>query len=356
MLKKFFTLIFTLIIFTSTVSAMPDSRTTLICALSSMASYSGEINLLMLSMLHDDGWEINPIEEKFEKTRVRSFLISKPDENLKIISICGTESDKDLLTDIRFGKISYNDQAKDQSMVHRGFLNYTDELLNLIREEILNFSGKIIVTGHSLGGAVAILTSARLIDLGISPDQIEVVTFGAPAVGDKIFADEFSDRMNLTRFENDGDVIPKSLASMGYTSFGEKIELNPRELGDKNPHAMSLYLDCAIRNFIDESEPIESTEKIQIEGIKDPRYVDWILRDGLRTDSKYRIEEKIEVTKIRESNGKIDRVELTELIYDLNGNLLTMQSASSTTKDLTIIECARFLQEKLQRDRESLLN
>lgn len=303
-------------------------------------------------MLHDHGWEINPIEEKFEKTRVRSFLISKPDENLKIISICGTENDKDLLTDIRFGKISYNDQA----MVHRGFLNYTDELLNLIRGEILNFNGKIIVTGHSLGGAVAILTSARLIDLGISPDQIEVVTFGAPAVGDKIFADEFSDRMNLTRFENDGDVIPKSLASMGYTSFGEKIEWNPRELGDKNPHAMSLYLDCAIRNYIDESEPIESTEKIQIEGIKDPRYVDWILRDGLRTDSKYRIEEKIEVTKIRESNGKIDRVELTELIYDLNGNLLTMQSASSTTKDLTIIECARFLQEKLQKDRESLLN
>ena len=206
---EIFALIFTLIIFTSTVSAMPDSRTTLICALSSMASYSGETNLLMLSMLHDHGWEINPIEEKFEKTRVRSFLISKPDENLKIISICGTENDKDLLTDIRFGKISYNDQA----MVHRGFLNYTDELLNLIRGEILNFNGKIIVTGHSLGGAVAILTSARLIDLGISPDQIEVVTFGAPAVGDKIFADEISDRMNLTRFENDGDVIPKSLAS-----------------------------------------------------------------------------------------------------------------------------------------------
>lgn len=48
---------------------------------------------------------------------------------------------------------------------------------------------KVYVTGHSLGGAIATLTAARMIEEGrTTPEQLKLYTFGSPRVGDLDFA------------------------------------------------------------------------------------------------------------------------------------------------------------------------
>ena len=59
------------------------------------------------------------------------------------------------------------------------------------------------MTGHSLGGAVALLAAARLYDEGAS--QIQVVTFGAPAVGNAAFNAAYEPLLQVDRIVMAGD-------------------------------------------------------------------------------------------------------------------------------------------------------
>ena len=369
MIKKLtFIMVFliTIVVFPAITRAMPNSSTILICALSSFASYTGDPNELVLSMLDSRGWTIEPIHGKFKNTDVRAFVISKPDANLKIVSICGTEDATDAMIDLRFGKIDYRDGLQ----VHRGFLNYSDDFLSLTRDTFFNDpTEKIILTGHSLGGAVAILSAARLIDAGLPAEKIEVVTFGAPAVGEKNFADEFADKFKLTRFEMKNDPITKTLQPLGYTKFGEAVTWKPSTR--KMPHSMSLYLDCAIRKFYDDpfsemlSNKKTSQYKIRLSNVeidsemsrfeKDLPYVRALLSDEIDSNNEnydFSIDTHIQVLTNKEVDE--DFVIYEEIIYDSNQNLVTMHSISTSLADLTFLETAGLLQEKLRENRDAI--
>lgn len=58
---------------------------------------------------------------------------------------------------------------------HRGFLDGARALWSLIN---LNSMHRMTIVGHSMGGALAILTAAKLVSMGMHVDA--VVTFGAP--------------------------------------------------------------------------------------------------------------------------------------------------------------------------------
>jgi len=59
---------------------------------------------------------------------------------------------------------------------------------------------QFLITGHSLGGAVATLFAARLIDhYNISPESIVVYTFGAPAAGNEHFKYVFEDNQDKSK-------------------------------------------------------------------------------------------------------------------------------------------------------------
>ena len=55
---------------------------------------------------------------------------------------------------------------------------------------------RLYLTGHSLGGAVASLVAERLVEKGVPKAQVPVITFGAPAVGNKAFADVYGKRID----------------------------------------------------------------------------------------------------------------------------------------------------------------
>lgn len=97
--------------------------------------------------------------------------------------------------------------------VHRGFydsyMSVDSELLRHIKEAQIH--PKIVVTGHSLGGAMATLCALRLAGLGLGK-HIEVITFGAPQVGDAQFVRSFDRAIQkCVRVVNPHDPVPEIL-------------------------------------------------------------------------------------------------------------------------------------------------
>ena len=118
-------------------------------------------------------------------------LVSTKDDMMFIIyrSTSGDRTDftKNVLTDLDGALISpewYDGENSDSVLIHRGF----DTEYARFRNKILNIaakteSKKFIVSGHSLGSALAALTA---LDLSSNYKyDVSVVTFGSPRVGNK---------------------------------------------------------------------------------------------------------------------------------------------------------------------------
>jgi triacylglycerol lipase len=86
---------------------------------------------------------------------------------------------------------------------------------------------RFLLTGHSMGGALAILAGMHLQMCGHGVDGI--YTFGTPRVGDRAFALQFNRRLYKQTFRlvNDQDVVCHlPLLSMGYAHVGQLVYFN----------------------------------------------------------------------------------------------------------------------------------
>ncbi|AJQ27028.1 lipase family protein [Pelosinus fermentans] len=255
-----------------------------IAAGASTAAYSGRVGKLATQYLEQDGWQIDHYVQPQGHTGIR-FLVAKKDLEtnvpLYVLAIVGTESNGDIKANLKFDKVyfagssdeEFSANAAKQNVpnsepkVHRGFYEFVQAgpsatLRNAhqtpfsLPDLLLTDSrSKIYLTGHSLGGAAATLTGARLISMGIRPEQIRVITFGAPAVGNAAFAAKFEPLLPLTRVVNSGDPVTGILQTLvgGYKQFGQEIKwITPATVND--PHLLIGYLDSAIKNYYDKRQ------------------------------------------------------------------------------------------------------
>ena len=109
--------------------------------------------------------------------------------------------------------------------MHSGFYNAFDS----IREELEKFINKlptptnIVMTGHSMGGALAQLAAAYFNDL-----KPWLVTIGAPAVGNINFCrhlDDFAQPFGGIRVWNEYDIVPYIALLVGYSHAGVPIKM-----------------------------------------------------------------------------------------------------------------------------------
>jgi hypothetical protein len=104
---------------------------------------------------------------------------------------------------------------------HDGFLTGAEAILPQLRA-ILPTARPFALTGHSLGGALAIMAGALLADRGLLP--VRLTTFGAPRVGmvlDKVLRD-----VDGRRFRHGDDPVPEVPCwpyrnDRGWTRVGE---------------------------------------------------------------------------------------------------------------------------------------
>lgn len=141
-------------------------------------------------------------------------------DNYIVVSFKGTTTFNDVISDIKF--IQVDDTYNIPGKFHQGFhdLILKDKVSESILEEIkkLELSDtKLIITGHSLGAALATIFHAFLKNENILS---ELITYGSPRVGDL----KFSEYIKSTRVVQGNDIVTK-LPIIGYKHLDEYLHI-----------------------------------------------------------------------------------------------------------------------------------
>lgn len=150
-------------------------------------------------------------------------------DNECILSFQGSNGKRDWRDNLHFFPIFRRKEkipnfvTGDFELVHSGFFRNYKPLKKYVRETIESTTKKIVICGHSLGGANALLCLADVKRYAhIKPDTY---TFGAPRVGNKAFYDHI-DQHNLYQFKNNNDLV----CNVPFLFFGfyepERIEIS----------------------------------------------------------------------------------------------------------------------------------
>ncbi|GMN89742.1 lipase family protein [Francisella sciaenopsi] len=153
-------------------------------------------------------WDINDLGEIEDKnsesngiTGYQVLLAKNHNTNEAIISFRGSSNINNWIVDAAVIPSYFLPAIKEKVTAHTGFQYYLVEVIN--NQEFkewyknnINKDTKILISGHSLGGAVAILFNAYLIsEKGLNPDNISMVTYAAPAPGQYNFAEYYKDKI-----------------------------------------------------------------------------------------------------------------------------------------------------------------
>ena len=167
-------------------------------------------------------------------------------EDVLSITFRGTDSLKDWKADFSFWKktIAYGNH-QSRIRVHHGFYGLYTQLgvRDRIMSEIVPGVNRVLIAGHSLGAALAVLCA---VDVQYNEPEldIETILFGCPRVGNKAFALSYNKRVDKTvRIENGCDIITKvPPAIFGFRHVGAKLHVGPPRLpfiaraADHYPH------------------------------------------------------------------------------------------------------------------------
>lgn len=403
----------------------------LTAAMIANVAYNGELKTLVRNWLMARGWQVLSYQPTpGEGGRLYIFAHRTSEHDIVFVTFPGTETLEDAKLDLRFSRVPFGGhtpaefaqkagdlagKSGDKPLVHRGFNDYVQKLLfaqplpqienltfgeEMARELLDNPQRKLYLTGHSLGGAAATLTAARLADLGVSPQQLEVITFGAPAVGNEAFARAYEHKFSLTRVAMAGDPVKSILQSLtgGFVQFGQRVDWESK-LTEHFPHEMVLYLDEAWRHYVD-TKPAGELPRLAGEPQLHLQHALYVaapvfdLPKNLRQELPYmkrmvreltencytplqQAEKQQDFRRLMESakaagcgyilcqqyTGKRIRQEqdnyrltLEETIYDVEGNICYMQSRSTTTKEMTPVQAAAYLHVQGEEDRAKALN
>lgn len=138
-----------------------------------------------------------------------------------VIAFRGTDSIRDLRTDLKFWR--RNVWGLRGSRAHRGFRDALDEVWDDIVDTLRDVREKhgavpLHLTGHSLGGALALLAAQRLKDLD---PAVSVVNIGCPRVGNRELGEQIAESASIHRVVHASDAVPRlPPLLLGYRHVG----------------------------------------------------------------------------------------------------------------------------------------
>ena len=154
-----------------------------------------------------------------------------PIEGDVVIAFRGTDGFPAILQDLKVIR-----RQTAEGGLHGGFASgYEDLHDSLVTQLRRSRPKRVWLTGHSLGGALAVVAAWKLADAGF--DVGGIVTFGQPRVclADlaRTLGSRFQDR--FLAFANDGDPIPKAVVP--YVHFGWRLIYDGRSITRINASA-----------------------------------------------------------------------------------------------------------------------
>lgn len=164
---------------------------------------SGHLLLQMHAGLHRHVADVCPkvpdwhqYEFEFGRTQLRVRAYKSNEAKLAIISFRGTEPGEIMnwLVDLNINTEKLHLGGKATANVHRGYIDALVNLMPKVKKWVDGYvfgfgqvpkDWKLVFTGHSMGGAFAILAATLVFKEGWERQPDAVVTFGAPRVADE---------------------------------------------------------------------------------------------------------------------------------------------------------------------------
>lgn len=250
----------------------------------------------------------------YENTGTQAFIASSDESNAEsilLIAFRGTERDdpRDLLSDADLRKTPWIiDESTKKSIgeVHNGFAKaLTDggekSVLNQIKNAIRELDGKfskILLTGHSLGAALATLTAADFKSVAWST-KVFLFTYGSPLVGDSQFANQTAS-INHQRFVNCCDLVtrmPPEALNFVHVGNLKYIDRHGKIIDSPSPELISEDASEATNDYIKKYASKIGTVKIReladhcpinyLSGVSDTRSVSKFFNQICHEESKY---------------------------------------------------------------------
>ena len=241
-------------------------------AIASLESYFPQLDeyeqIATFQALRERSW----LEPLIKKTFLRDLIpetdliyhgfILKSSSN-NIIVFRGTQEPDEWIANINAQQNNYQSNHPQSGKIHQGFYSlYANNLEQPIRQAIARLDPNIpcYVTGHSLGGAMAVLAA---LDLALNFEQfrkqIRMYSYASPRVGDPTFATFYSNLVpNSYRIVNQADstwlLPPTQLKESVYLHVGQTWSFI-NQTGDLNPNHQLAAYQAAIDREVEISQP-----------------------------------------------------------------------------------------------------
>lgn len=166
------------------------------------------------------------------------------------------------------------------TLVHRGFqrtLDYEDKTTNirsldsiiqhLLKEKLL--SHKITITGHSMGGALAVLFAVKLrssFPNEVKKNLVNITTFASPSVGLNRFKKIYADLSHKTiRVVNNADIVPFT-PPIFYKHVGKELLLQKGSISTNDSwlRRLTIALKGPLSNFSSDHSIDNYIEKLNL--------------------------------------------------------------------------------------------
>jgi hypothetical protein len=140
------------------------------------------------------------------------FVARDADAALTVVAFRGTASAQDVLTDLMAWRIRWHPGGR----AHAGFAWALRRVWPALLQTLTHHSGRLVYTGHSLGGALATLAATLL-------PPAALYTFGAPRVGNARFAELLRDVDHVRATDCADAVCDVPPSWLGYVHTGRQL-------------------------------------------------------------------------------------------------------------------------------------
>jgi hypothetical protein len=191
---------------------------------------------------------------------VCAFVVSSADYNLLVFR--GTKLPQDWMEDIyctpvRFDWVFTAGPAIGE--IHAGFAHTLadglNDIISALADPARDQTKPLLVTGHSLGGALAALVGACFTVLGSSvPTVSTIYTFGQPRIGLHDFCNTYSRILSdkLVRFVNKQDLVPRvPFRGWEYSDEGTMIHFDANGTPVIQSSQWQNFLVRSLQSFAD---------------------------------------------------------------------------------------------------------